>query len=350
MLPFGLGRKKKKKTVGLDIGSGYIKVSVIDHSKDLPQLERVAVSPVEGDAIVEGDIVDPGLVADTIAATFEREEIDEREVVTAVGGRDVIIKLIKMDRMDEDEAREVIPWEAEQHVPFDMDSVRLDFQITDPDAEGLEMTVLLVAAKRELIDTRVGLLQQAGLDPKIVDVEAFALHNALEVNYPSAMQGVTALVNIGHDTSTVNILDDGVPVLTRDLTFGTRALALDLQRERGLTAEEAQAALRGGLPDEGLLDFLGDRAQEIARGVERAAAFLETSEAGAGVGRLYLCGGGVGVPGLAEVLADRLQVETHVASAVERVQVKQDTLDYMQLQEMAPMLMLSVGLALRRPT
>ncbi|MFQ5679768.1 MAG: type IV pilus biogenesis protein PilM [Gemmatimonadota bacterium] len=347
MLPFGLGRRKK--TVGLDVGSGYIKVAVVDHSKDLPQLEKVAVSPVEGDAIVDGDVVDPGLVADTIAATFEQEGIDDREVVAAVGGRDVIIKLIRMDRMEEEEAREVIPWEAEQHVPFDTDNVQLDFVITDPDAEGLEMTVLLVAAKRELIDTRIGLLQQAGLTPSIVDVEAFALHNALEVNYPSAMQGITALVNIGHDTSTVNILEDGVPVLTRDLTFGTRALALDLQRERGLTAEEAQAGLRGGSPDESLRDFLHDRAQEIARGVERATAFLETKEIGASIGRLYLCGGGIGVPGLAEVLADRLQVETHVASAVERVQVKPDTLDYMQLQEMAPMLMLAVGLALRRP-
>lgn len=344
---FGFGRKRK--TVGLDIGSGLIKVAVIDHGKDLPQLERVAISPVEGDAIVEGDIVDPGLVADTIATTFEREGIEERDVIAAVGGRDVIIKPIKMDRMEEEEAREVIPWEAEQHVPFDIDNVQLDFEITDPDGEGLQMTVLLVAAKRELIDTRIALLQQAGLAPRAVDVEAFALHNALEVNYPAAMQGITALVNIGHDTTTVNILDDGVPVLTRDLTFGTRALTLDLQRERGLTAEEAVTALRGGSTDAELREFLIERAQEIARGVERATAFLETREMGATVGRLYLCGGGVGVPGLAEVLADRLQVETHVASAVERVQVKPDTLDYMELQEMAPMLMLSVGLALRSP-
>ena len=113
MLPFGLGRRKS--TVGLDVGSGFLKASVIDHSKDIPQLEKVAVSPIEGDAIVDGDIVDPGLVADAISSMFEREKIDQRDVVIGVGGRDVIIKLIKMDRMDEEEAREVIPWEAEQH-------------------------------------------------------------------------------------------------------------------------------------------------------------------------------------------------------------------------------------------
>jgi type IV pilus assembly protein PilM len=340
MLPFGLGRRKS--TVGLDVGSGFLKASVIDHSKDIPQLEKVAVSPIEGDAIVDGDIVDPGLVADAISSMFEREKIDQRDVSIGVGGRDVIIKLIKMDRMDEEEAREVIPWEAEQHVPFDMDNVQLDF------GDGLQMTVLLVAAKRELIETRISLLQQAGLSPDTVDVEAFALHNALEVNYPDAMKGVTALVNLGHDTTTVNVLDEGVPVLTRDLSFGTRGLILDLQRERSLTAEEAEAALRGESEDHGLREFLAERAQEVARGVERAAAFLETDEIGLGVGRLYLCGGGVGVPGLSEVLGERLGVETHVASAFERIQVKADAVDYMELQEMAPMLMLSVGLALRQ--
>ncbi len=346
MLPFGFGRRKT--TVGLDVGSGFIKAAVIDHSKDTPQLEKIAVSPIEGDAIVDGDIVDPGLVADAISSMFEREGIDQRDVVIGVGGRDVIIKLIKMDRMEEEEAREVIPWEAEQHVPFDMDNVQLDFEITDPDGDGLQMTVLLVAAKHELIETRISLLQQAGLNAKVVDVEAFALHNALEVNYPDAMQGITALVNIGHDTTTVNVLDEGVPVLTRDLSFGTRGLMLDLQRERSLTAEEAHAAHRGESEDHSLREFLAERAQEVARGVERAAAFLETDEVGLGVGRLYLCGGGVGVPALPEVLAERLGVETHVASAFEQIQVKADAVDFMELQEMAPMLMLSVGLALRK--
>ena len=121
-----------------------------------------------------------------------------------------------------------------------------------------------------------------------------------------------------------------------------------MQRERALTAEQAQAALRGESGDPGLREFLDERAQEVARGVERAAAFLETDDVGLGVARLYLCGGGVGVAGLSEILAERLGVETHIASAFERIQVKADAVDYMELQEMAPMLMLSVGLALRK--
>jgi TRAP-type mannitol/chloroaromatic compound transport system permease small subunit len=141
---FGFGRSER--TVGLDVGSGLLKVAVVDHSSDYPQLEKVGLRPLVADAIVEGEVRDRALVADTIDALFEEEEISQRRVVSSVGGRDVIVKLIQMDRMSEEDARDVIQWEAGQHVPFDIDEVELDFQIVDPEGEGLQMTVLLVAA------------------------------------------------------------------------------------------------------------------------------------------------------------------------------------------------------------
>ena len=346
MLSLGLGRKKK--TVGVDLGSGYIKVAVIDHSKELPQIEKLAIRAIEGDAIVDGDIAQPGLVVELLSGLFEEEQITVRDVVAGVGGRDVIIKLIRMERMDETEAREVIPWEAEQHVPFEMDNVQLDFEITDPEGEGLQMTVLLVAAKKEVVESRVALMEEAGLTPRIVDVDAFALHNALEVNYPAAMEGLTALINLGHDTTTVNVLDDGIPLLTRDLSFGTRRLASDLEAEHAMTPEEARGVLRGEGSSALFADFLAHRAQEVARGVERAAAFLDTHEIGIGIGRLYLSGGGVHVPGLAEVLAERLGVETRITSAFEQIQIKPEAANGLDLNAVAPIMMLSVGLALRR--
>jgi type IV pilus assembly protein PilM len=156
----------------------------------------------------------------------------------------VIIKKITMDRMKAAEAREVIRWEAEQHVPFDMENVELDFQILDPDGDGLQMTVLLVAAKRELIETKLSLLADVGLEPSIIDVDAFALHNAFSLNYPDAMRGVVGLVNIGHELTNVNILDDGVPVLTRDIQVGTRRFREDMS-ERGISAEEGGPPLQG---------------------------------------------------------------------------------------------------------
>jgi type IV pilus assembly protein PilM len=253
-----------------------------------------------------------------------------------------------MDRMKESDAREVIRWEAEQHVPFDMDNVELDFQILDPEGEGLQMTVLLVAAKRELIDTKLALLADIGIEPSIIDVDAFALHNAFELNYPEGMRGVVGLVNIGHEMTNVNILDEGVPVLTRDLPVGTRRFREDLQRERGLSAEEADKLLQGFETSDVLTPFLQSRGEELAVGIERAAAFLQTaSRTAAGLSRLYLSGGGSRIPGLAKTLGDRLKMPVQLANPIERIQVADGVFDTMNVDEVAPLLMLPVGLALR---
>src|ERR1043165_6128092 len=155
---------RTRTSVGLDIGSGLIKLAVVSHGAGEPVLTKVAFAPLVADAIVEGEVMDPGIVADAVRGLFTSAGLKPRQVVTAVGGRDVIIKKIPMDRMKETEAREVIRWEAEQHVPFDMDNVELDFQILDPDGEGLQMTVLLVAAKRELVEHKLALLSD--MDPE----------------------------------------------------------------------------------------------------------------------------------------------------------------------------------------
>ena len=168
--------------------------------------------------------MDPGIVTDAIRMALEQSGLKSRDVVTAVGGRDVIIKKIQIERVKEQQARELMRWEAEQHVPFDMESVELDFQILDPEGSGVDMSVLLVAAKRELIESKVRLLSDAGANPSVVDVDAFALHNAFEVNHPDAMRGVVGLINIGHEVTNINILDDGVPILTRDITVGNAPL------------------------------------------------------------------------------------------------------------------------------
>jgi len=340
---------RKKTTVGLDIGSGLIKVAVIDHSKKLPELTKVAIQPLMQDAIVEGEVMDPGVVAEAIQAALSAAGVKAKQVVTAVGGRDVIIKPISIERVKEQQARELMRWEAEQHVPFDMESVELDFQILDPDDEGLEMRVLLVAAKRELVESKVRVLTDAGLEPAIVDVDAFALHNAFEVNYPDAMQGMVALLNIGHDVTNINILEEGVPILTRDLTMGTRHVRESLQRERGLGAEEAQALLQGFDRSPHLDAVMESRGEEIAVGIERAVAFLASNTRGAGnVGAVYTCGGGARIPGLTEVLAARLRLEVQMANPLASLTVRDGALEGHVTDEIAPLLMLPVGLALRQ--
>jgi len=341
-----LGRSRS--TVGLDIGSGLIKLVVISHGGSGPTLTKVAFTQVVDDAIVEGEVMDPGIVADAIRGLFASAGVKPKDVVTAVGGRDVIIKKISMDRMKESEAREVIRWEAEQHVPFDMDNVELDFQILDPEGEGLQMTVLLVAAKRELVENKLALLSEVGIGPSIIDVDAFALHNAFEVNYPEAMKGVVGLVNIGHEMTNVNILEDGVPILTRDLPVGTRRFREDLMRERGMSAEAADRLLQGHEISDVLAPFVEARAEDLAVGIERAAAFLQTStRSSTGLTRLFTSGGGARIPGLGKAIADRLRLPVQLANPIERLQVADGVFDAMNVDEVAPLLMLPIGLALR---
>jgi len=339
---------RKKTTVGLDIGSGLIKVAVIDHSRKDAELVRVAITPLLADAIVEGEVMDPGIVADAIQGALSAAGVKTREIVTAVGGRDVIIKKIQIERVKEQQARELMRWEAEQHVPFDMESVELDFQILDPDGDGLEMNVLLVAAKRELIESKVRLLTDTGLEPVVMDVEAFALHNAFEVNHPDAMSGVVGLLNIGHDVTTINILDDGVPLLTRDLTVGTRRFREDLQRERGLGADEAQQLLQGYDRSPHLEAVMETRGDEIAVGVERAAAFLAQNSRAGQMRTIYTCGGGSRIPGLNEMLATRLRTTVKQANPLANLKVRDGALESLVTDEIAPLLMLPIGLALRQ--
>ncbi len=341
--------RRNTTTVGLDIGSGLIKLVAISHASGGPVITKVAFATVGNDAIVEGEVMDPAIVADAIKGLLASAGIKTKKVVTAVGGRDVIIKKIAMDRMKEPEAREVIRWEAEQHVPFDMDNVELDFQILDPEGDGLQMTVLLVAAKRELVDHKLALLSDVGLDPAIIDIDAFALHNAFELNYPDAMRGVVGLINIGHETTNINILDEGVPVLTRDIPIGTRRFKEDLQRERGLSADEADRLLQGAEESSAALDpLLESRGEELAVGIERAAAFLQSaSRSAGGISRIFTTGGGARIPRLNKVLSDRLRIPVQLANPIEKLQVADGVFDALAVDEVAPLLMLPIGLALR---
>jgi type IV pilus assembly protein PilM len=197
------------------------------------------------------------------------------------------------------------------------------------------------------VESKLRVLTDAGLTPAIVDVEAFALHNAFEVNHPDAMSGVVGLLNIGHDVTNINILDDGVPILTRDLTVGTRRLREDLQRERGLSADEAAQLLQGYDRSPHIEAVLETRGEEIAVGIERAAAFLAQNSRSGQMRGIWACGGGSRVPGLNELLANRLHVSVQQANPLANLTVRDGALESLVTDEIAPLLMLPIGLALR---
>jgi type IV pilus assembly protein PilM len=307
---------------------------------------RVAITRLQPDAIVEGEVMDPGIVADAIRAALDSAEVKSKNIVTAVGGRDVIIKKIQTERVKEKQARELMRWEAEQHVP-DVESVELDFQILDAARTSEEMNVLLVAAKRDLVDAKLRILADAGVSPTVVDVDAFALHNAFEVNYPEAMKGFVGLVNIGNEITNVNIMDNGVPVLTRDLPIGTRRFSEDLQRLHGMAARDAENLIRGYDRHPQLDAVLTARGEEIAVGIERAAGFVAAQRNNTQLRAVYVCGGGSRTPGLTELLADRLRITVEHANPLARLNIRDGAMDTLTTDEVAPLLMLPIGLALR---
>lgn len=345
---------RPKQTVGLDIGSGLVKAVVLDHAGGAPELVRAVVTPLADDAIVEGEVMDPVLVVDAVRATLAATGAGKAPVAVAVGGRDVIVKRIRAPRAHGAEARALLRWEAEQHVPFDMSSVALDFHVLDPDGDAAEMGVLIAAAKRELVDARVALLAEAGVVPAIVDVDAFALHNAYVVSTPlsaaEAGDGLVALAHVGNETTIINVLDGDVPVLTRDLALGTRRLREDLQRELALSAPAADAFLRGERASPALAALVARHADDIAAEVERATAVLSSGTDDAGPLRaLFLSGGGACVPGLAAATAARLRVRVETINPLGGIAVADGALDGVDAEAVSPLLLLALGLGVRRP-
>ncbi len=343
--------KRRKVTIGLDIGSGLVKIAVIDHGKGLPELQRVIIEPVPADAIVDGEVMDHALVILAVqnAMASAASDVKGSQIITAVGGGNVIVRKVTIDRAKLGEIRDAMQWEAEQIVPFDTSSISLDYQVLDPDGDSPEVSVLMAVAKRDLIDARVQLLRDAGIEPKVIDVESFALHNAFEFNHPDAMRGTVALVNIGNDVCNVSVLDDGIPILTRDNTVGVRRLREDLQRDARMTADDADAALVAPTTNAALETVVQRRGEELAKEIERTATAAQSlSRTVRPIREIYIAGGGARIIGLAERLAGLLRIPVRPVNPLLNLAVADGALNDVNADEVSSLLVLPVGLALRQ--
>lgn len=333
--------------MGLDMGSAFAKLVEVDHGGDAPKLTRVAVLPVPRGALADGEITRPRRMSELVRELGETLPAVTAEVVTALGGHDVFMKTLSMTFPSGAPRDETVRREAERHVPFDLTEIQLDYHVLRADPGDASAEVLLVAAKRERIEARIALLRGAGFGVSLIDVEALALHNMLVHNHPEAADGMATLVNVGHDVTSVNILDDGIPVLAKDLPFGSGWLLEKLRRERGLTRGQAEQVLRSRRYGTGFANVLDAAAEQVVTGVERASAVVSTRAPGRGMGRVYMSGGGACIPGLADHVAQRVKVETRLANPCERVLVGEGMATHWALDQAAPMLGLAIGLALR---
>lgn len=345
--------KKSKTSVGLDIGSSLIKIVEIDHSQDEPVLTKYGIIKLPPEAIVEGEIMDRSLIIEGIQECMTKANIDKKDVITAVSGRAVIVKKVVMDKMNPDDAKEAIFWEAEQHVPFDIDDVCLDFQVLKEDVGANQMEILLVAAKKEMVNTHADLIRDAGYNPAVIDVDSFAVQNAYEWSLDGEWSHVTGLINIGSDVTNINIVQNNIPLFTRDLSVGGTAFIEALQRELGISFEEAEVMLSG---DEELENaeqcrsIVADACEELSMGIERCISFLKTAGDAERIDEMVLSGGGARIPWLREILTEKHQISfklnDSVSNVTHRLAEMTDTVD--DLEKVAPLLTVSLGLALRR--
>ncbi len=342
--------RKAQPAVGLDIGSSLIKVVELKKGKGLT-LSNFGIKPLLPEAIVEGEIMDRDLVIETIRELWEDTGLKTRHVVTSVSGRAVITKQITMDKMSEQEARDAIKWEAEQHVPFDIDEVYLDLQLIDDQSSDRQMSVLLVAAKRDMINTRVDLIREAGLVPVIIDLDNFGMINAYEQNYGISPETI-ALIDVGSEVSNLIVVRDGQFNFQKEIFVAGKTFTEAIQRNLNQTYE-ASLALLGGEPVE---DVSPDEVQpiiesvveDLANSIDRSFSFVRTASAD-GVDRIILSGGNARIIGLADYLGQHHGVPVEIANPLKSIDYDVEIFRGEDPEKISPLLMVGIGLAIRKP-
>ncbi len=254
--------------------------------------------------------------------------------------------------MSEEELSESIKFEAEQYVPFDIEDVNIDFQILGPTEEPGQMDVMLVAVKKDVIGEYVTVAREAGLNPVVMDVDAFALSNMYEVNYEIEPGRNIALVNIGAATINLNVVKNGIPIFTRDSSVGTNTVTEALQKEFNLPYEVAERLLRGqeveGASPEDAHPVMVSAYEEILAEVVRSIEYFQTTALHEELSEILLSGGGALLSGLPQALAERAGVEVKVAEPFRNIIIPK-RFDRAYIEEVAPLAAVAVGLALRRP-
>jgi type IV pilus assembly protein PilM len=342
--------RKKQSLIGLDIGSHSVKVVEIETQPNgAHRLVNYGISEPLHEAIVDGEIMDRQLVTDAIANLLEARGIKTRAVAAAVSGRAVIVKKIAMQTLSQEDAQQAILWEAEQHVPYDINDVSLDYQLLGPmPNDDKQQQVLLVAAKKDMVLSFADLIREAGLTPTIIDVDSFATQNALQANYDFAAGEVIAILNLGSEITNINIVQSGVPYFTKDLQIGGDTFIDAVQRRFNVTREVAAAALRGERADLDVVPVVEQACESLATALERAQAYLRTTGETGPLSRLILCGGGSLTPGLVPFLEGRFSVPTEIANPLARIQYDPALFGERDPSTVAPFLTVGVGLALRK--
>ena len=351
---------KSKGILGLDIGSSSVKIMELKETKRGYQLVHFGMVPLQSEAIVDGAFMNTGMVVDAIMDLIQKEKVKTKDVVTSVSGHSVIIKKISLPQMTEEELEENIQWEAEQYIPFDINDVEMDVQILgEDDTDVGQMKVILVAAKKDIITDYTQAINEAGLNPIIMDIDCFAIENMFELNYEIEPNQTVVLANVGASIININILKGGVSVFTRDITMGGNQFTEEIQKQLNVSYEEAEALKLGGelgspsdtteaiIPQE-VGGIIRSVSETLAAEIQRSLDFYSATSVEDQVTKIYLSGGTSKIPGLPGIIEGKLGIATEVVNPFQAIEIDEKRFDMNHLQEVAPMAAVTVGLALRK--
>ncbi|MEP7304695.1 MAG: type IV pilus assembly protein PilM [Acidobacteriota bacterium] len=348
-----LGFTKSKPLVGLDIGSSAVKAIELKAAGKGYRVAAFGTEPVPLDSIVDGAIVDAPAVAGAIRRLLDRQPFKSKDIAASLSGNAVIVKKISVPAMTDLELGESISWEAEQHIPFDIQDVNLDYQILNAGAaHGGTMDVLLVAAKKDRIADYTGVIVQAGRVPVIMDVDAFALQNAYEANYGLDSNAVIVLLNAGANAMNINILQGDQSLFTRDISIGGNAYTEAVRRELNLSFERAELLKQGqsvdGAEYEDALPVLHAMTENVLREILKTFDFFKATASSDRIDRVMLSGGSSRVDGFIRALEERFDAPVEMFDPFRRIAFEPLKFGVLDPENVLPTAAVAVGLALRR--
>lgn len=345
--------KAKKVIVGIDVGSSSIKLVQLRESRGGFQLLNLGMALLPSEAIVDNAIMDASVVVQVVKELIAEQKVKTKTVATSISGHSVIIRKIQLPIMTEEELEGSIQFEAEQYIPFEISEVNLDFQIlgTDP-ADPAQMNVILVAAKKDFVNDYVAVFKDCGLSPVVMDIDCFAVQNAFEVNYGFSDDEIVALINMGSEAMNVNILRGNSSVFTRDIQVGGNMFNEEIQKQLGLSSEDAERVKIGekliGVDPAAVAEIIGSATENLAQEVQRSLDFFSATSADEKVQKVYITGGVSKVPQVKEALEERLGVEVEVLNPFRQITINDKDFDPEYIEAIGPLYSVAVGLAMRR--
>jgi type IV pilus assembly protein PilM len=338
--------------VGVDIGSSSIKVCQLRDGRKGLELVRLGFASLPPQTIVDGHVMNAGAVVENLGRIFQDRKIKSKDVAMSVSGQSVIIRKITVPMMTPAELAEQIQWEAEQHIPFDIKDVQIDYEVLRQRPEAGQMDLLLVAAKKDEIQDYAQLARDAKLKPQVVDIDAFTIQNVFEFSRGLPGDQTVALINVGASLSTLNIVARGVSTFTRDIANGGNFISEEIRKRSGLSFDQAEDLKCGradaGPPPPQLATIIEGVVDSIAGEIQRSLDFFMATSGEAEITRVYLTGGTAKLPTLAQAIERRARAPVEVFSPLEKFGVDTSTVDSAALAALGPQLAVALGLSMRK--